>query len=84
MTTLGNQLAIVTVRMKQVERQIANPLAVEGLVPTTNTPALGVPRGWLQTMHGIDFKTPPMRKLRWGIPDMNALACRTGSIAWWL
>ena len=32
MTTLGNQLANDTVRMKQVERQIADPLAVEGSV----------------------------------------------------
>jgi hypothetical protein len=42
---------------EQVERQIANPLAVEGLVTLQTQPALGVPRGWLQTMHGIDFKT---------------------------
>ncbi len=60
--------------MIQVERQIANPLAVEGLVTNTTT-----------TLHGIDFK-PSGYAARRSLeePRYYVHVCRTGSIAWWL
>ena len=60
--------------MIQVERQIANPLAVEGLVTNTTIPK-----------HGIDFKTlKSRRKASLEGPRYHSDVCRTGSIAWWL
>lgn len=56
MTTLGNQLANDTVRMKQVERQIADPLAVEGLVRIPSN------------LHGLDFKSPVTAARPDGVP----------------
>ncbi len=56
MTTLGNQLANDTVRMKQVERQIADPLAVEGSVE------------YHYNLHGLDFKSPVTAERPDGVP----------------
>ncbi len=72
MTTLGNQLANDTVRMKQVERQIADPLAVEGSVEYHQTCTVSI------------LRAPSQPKGQTGYPTDNAYACRTGSIAWWL
>ena len=56
MTTLGNQLANDTVRMKQVERQIAE------------YPAVRVSEKYHYNLHGLDFKSPVTAERPDGVP----------------
>ena len=81
MTTLGNQLAIVTVRMKQVERQIANPLAVEGLVEY-HQHSVFREAGYKPCT--VSILSPVSAKAPTGYPKHSPTYRRTGSIAWWL
>jgi hypothetical protein len=72
MTTLGNQLAIRCVRMiTQVERQIADPLAVEGSVQIPLHQHSVFREAGLQTMHGIDFKPCPSESCGQGTQSIS-------------
>jgi hypothetical protein len=57
---------------EQVERQIADPLAVEGSVTTTIQPCT------------VSILSPVIATSADGVPKAFPTYRRTGSIAWWL
>ena len=69
---------------EQVERQIANPLAVEGLVQIPlHQHSVFREAGYKPCTVSILKPSATLQSKAEG-PRYDTLACRTGSIAWWL